>query len=113
MNDLTLAQMQREVDEYIGQFVEGYFPPMSLIVRLTEELGELAREVNHQFGEKKKKPTEEDGSIAEEIGDMMFVLTCLANSLHIDLTEVHRQVMHKFATRDANRWTKINPDGKK
>jgi NTP pyrophosphatase (non-canonical NTP hydrolase) len=108
MTEMTLAQMQKEVDDYISQFKEGYFPPMSLIVRLAEELGELAREVNHQFGEKKKKSTEAESSIAEEIGDMMFVLTCLANSLQIDLAEVHQQVMHKFATRDANRWTKID-----
>jgi NTP pyrophosphatase (non-canonical NTP hydrolase) len=108
MTDMTLAQMQKEVDDYISQFKEGYFPPMSLIVRLAEELGELAREVNHQFGEKKKKSTEAEGSIAEEIGDMMFVLTCLANSLQIDLAEVHQKVMHKFTTRDANRWTKID-----
>jgi NTP pyrophosphatase (non-canonical NTP hydrolase) len=107
VKEITLKQMQKEVDDYISQFKEGYFPPMSLIVRLAEELGELAREVNHQFGEKKKKKTEAEGSIVEEIGDMMFVLTCLANSLQIDLAEAHTKVMHKFATRDADRWTKI------
>ena len=104
--DLTLKAMQDEVDRYIGQFEEGYFPPMSLVVRLTEELGELAREVNHHFGEKRKKAIEPDGSIALELGDMMFVIACLANSLHIDLETSHHQVMDKFQTRDANRWTK-------
>ncbi|WP_200760834.1 nucleotide pyrophosphohydrolase [Effusibacillus dendaii] len=98
--------MQKEVDEHISQLKEGYFPPMSLIVRLTEELGELAREVNHRFGEKKKKASEEESSIAEEIGDVLYCLTCLANSLQIDMEAAHRSVMHKFKTRDANRWTK-------
>lgn len=106
MEKLTLSAMQREVDEHISQFKEGYFPPMSLIVRLTEELGELAREVNHRFGEKKKKDTEASGSIEEEIGDVLYCLTCLANSLDIDLEEAHRSVMRKFRTRDANRWTR-------
>jgi NTP pyrophosphatase (non-canonical NTP hydrolase) len=106
MEKLTLFGMQQEVDKHISQFKEGYFPPMSLIVRLAEELGELAREVNHRFGEKKKKETEGDGSIAEEIGDVLYCLTCLANSLKIDLEEAHRTVMHKFNTRDANRWTR-------
>ncbi|MFC4768958.1 nucleotide pyrophosphohydrolase [Effusibacillus consociatus] len=106
MERLTLFEMQQEVDKHISQFKEGYFPPMSLIVRLTEELGELAREVNHRYGEKKKKAGEADGSIAEEIGDVLYCLTCLANSLHIDLEETHRSVMHKFYTRDANRWTR-------
>lgn len=106
MQKLTVFEMQREVDQHISQFKEGYFPPMSLIVRLTEELGELAREVNHSFGEKKKKDTEKNGSITEEIGDVLYCLTCLANSLNIDLEEAHRAVMHKFNTRDANRWTR-------
>lgn len=106
MEKLTLAAMQREVDDYISQFKEGYFPPMSLIVRLTEELGELAREVNHGFGEKKKKATEPLGSIKEEIGDVLYCLTCLANALEIDMEDAHRTVMDKFQTRDADRWTR-------
>jgi NTP pyrophosphatase (non-canonical NTP hydrolase) len=106
MNDLTLKKMQQEVDEYIGQFKEGYFSPMTLVVRLSEELGELAREVNHHYGEKPKKKEEEEGSIALELADMMFVITCMANSLNIDLEQAHNNVMEKFRTRDANRWTK-------
>jgi NTP pyrophosphatase (non-canonical NTP hydrolase) len=98
--------MQKEVDEYISQFKEGYFSPMTLVVRLSEELGELAREVNHHYGEKPKKIEEEEGSIALELADMMFVITCMANSLNIDLEDAHNQVMNKFRTRDANRWTK-------
>jgi NTP pyrophosphatase (non-canonical NTP hydrolase) len=108
--DLTIREMQQEVDRYIGQFKEGYFQPLTLVARLTEELGELAREVNHQFGEKPKKKDEAESSIALELGDLMFVITCMANSLGIDLEEAHRAVMHKFNTRDANRWTRIEPD---
>ncbi len=47
--------MQQEVDTYISQFKEGYFSPLAMLARMTEELGELAREVNHTFGEKPKK----------------------------------------------------------
>ncbi|BBP90293.1 hypothetical protein BsIDN1_39110 [Bacillus safensis] len=50
--------MQQEVDDYIGQFKEGYFSPLAMMARLTEELGELAREVNHYYGEKAEKTTE-------------------------------------------------------
>ncbi len=102
--------MQAEVHRYISQFKEGYFLPMTLVVRLTEELGELAREVNHLYGEKPKKETEEEGSIALELGDMMFVITCLANRLGIDLTQAFHDTIQKFETRDANRWTRIEPD---
>ncbi|MBM7661272.1 NTP pyrophosphatase (non-canonical NTP hydrolase) [Bacillus mesophilus] len=102
----TLQEIQKEVDDYIGQFKEGYFSPLAMIARLTEELGELAREVNHYYGEKPKKSSEEEKSMEQEIGDMLFVLTCLANSLHIDLEESHNLVMEKFNTRDKDRWTK-------
>lgn len=107
---VSLESMQKRVDEYISQFKEGYFQPMTLVVRLTEELGELAREVNHEFGEKPKKPTEDPGSIALELGDLLFVITCLANRLDINLTEAFQAVMEKFETRDKDRWTRITTE---
>ncbi len=104
---VDLKEMQERVDAYIGQFVEGYFQPMTLVVRLTEELGELAREINHHYGEKPKKKDEPDGSIALELGDLLFVITCLANRLDIDLNQAFNDVMQKFETRDKFRWTRI------
>ncbi|MBB6690196.1 nucleotide pyrophosphohydrolase [Cohnella xylanilytica] len=106
----TLADIQREVDAYITQFKEGYFSPLALLARMTEEVGELAREVNHQYGEKPKKADEADNSIELELGDILFIVLCFANSEGIDLTEAFNQVMHKFNTRDANRWTKKDTD---
>lgn len=108
MKEKSLADLQREVDEYISQFKEGYFSPLALMARLTEEVGELAREVNHTYGEKPKKKDEAENSIELELGDILFILNCFANSLQIDLTEAHNKVMHKFNTRDANRWTRID-----
>ncbi len=102
----SIKEIQDEVDAYISQFEEGYFKPMTLVVRLTEELGELAREINHVYGEKPKKPTEEKGDVELELGDIMFVVVCLANSLGIDLGTAHRRVMDKFQTRDKDRWTR-------
>lgn len=108
--DKSMAEMQKEVDRYISQFKEGYFSPLSMMARMTEEVGELAREVNHQFGEKPKKPDEAENSIEMELGDILFITICFANSLGIDLAEAHDKVMHKFNTRDADRWTKLNTD---
>ena len=105
MTHKSLKDIQGEVDTYISQFKEGYFSPLAMLARMTEEVGELAREVNHTFGEKPKKPTEEHNSIELELGDILFITVCFANSLGIDLTEAHDKVMHKFQTRDANRWT--------
>ena len=103
----TIKELQQEVDAYISQFKEGYFSPLAMTARLTEELGELAREVNHYYGEKPKKSTEVEKTIEEELGDLLFVLICFANSLNIDLEKAHDQVMEKFNTRDKDRWTKI------
>lgn len=106
MERKTIKDLQKEVDDYISQFKEGYFSPLAMLARLTEELGELAREINHYYGEKPKKETEKEKEIEEEIGDLLFVIICLANSLNIDLEKAHDRVMHKFQTRDRNRWTK-------
>ncbi|MBM7703339.1 nucleotide pyrophosphohydrolase [Metabacillus iocasae] len=108
MEKKTMQEMQKEVDGYIGQFKEGYFSPLAMLARMTEELGELSREINHYYGEKPKKNSEGERTIEEEMGDMLFVLICFANSLNIDLEEAHDRVMEKFNTRDKDRWTRID-----
>lgn len=110
MADKTMKQLQQDVDRYIKQFKEGYFSPMTMLARMTEEVGELAREVNHRYGEKPKKSTEAENSIELELGDILFITICFANSLGIDLAKAHEQVLHKFQTRDAERWTRINTE---
>jgi len=98
--------IQAEVDEWISQFKEGYFEPLPMLARLTEEVGELARVLMHRYGGKKPKPGEALGDVGEEIADAMFVLICLANSLEIDLDEKFATMMAKYRARDAERWTK-------
>ncbi|WP_077621750.1 nucleotide pyrophosphohydrolase [Sediminibacillus massiliensis] len=110
MNNLknyTTKEMEQRVDRYISQFKEGYFSPLSLMARLTEEAGELAREVNHRYGEKPKKPSEDDSTMEEELGDLLFVMICFANSLNISLSDAFELAMNKIETRDKNRWTRI------
>ncbi|CAN5347044.1 nucleotide pyrophosphohydrolase [soil metagenome] len=101
---MKLRDAQREVDEYIGQFKLGYFPPLVNLARLTEEVGELARELNHQFGPKTKKADEPVGDIALELGDVLFVLVVLANQLEIDLESALEQTLRKYRVRDEERW---------
>ncbi|HYI13595.1 MAG TPA: nucleotide pyrophosphohydrolase [Thermoanaerobaculia bacterium] len=103
---MPLQPIQREVDEWISQFEEGYFAPLPMLARLTEEVGELARAVMHHHGGKKPKPGEDPGDIGEEIADALFVLVCLANSLEIDLDEKFSAMMDKYRSRDAERWTR-------
>ena len=105
-----IKQLQKRVDQYISQFEEGYFSPLAMIARFTEEVGELAREVNHHYGEKPKKATEAENSIENELGDLLFVMITFANSLNIDLAEAFEQSMTKIETRDKDRWTKIETE---
>jgi NTP pyrophosphatase (non-canonical NTP hydrolase) len=109
-NGKSMKDLQLEVDSYISQYKEGYFGPLAMVARLTEELGELAREVNHCYGEKPKKTSETEKAIEEELGDLLFVLICFANSLNISLEDAHDYVINKFNTRDKNRWTKISEE---
>ena len=103
---MSLREAQQRVDDWVSQFEEGYFPPLANVARLAEEVGELAREINHQFGPKKRKADEEAGSLALELADILFVVICVANSLRIDLDDAFAQMMAKVTSRDAGRWTR-------
>jgi NTP pyrophosphatase (non-canonical NTP hydrolase) len=102
---VTLEEAQRAVDAWVGQFAEGYWPPLSNLARLVEEVGELAREMNHRFGHKPKKPDEPEQDLSLELADILFVLIAIANSQNIDLDEAFGRVLEKYRVRDATRWT--------
>jgi NTP pyrophosphatase (non-canonical NTP hydrolase) len=103
---MSLGDAQRRVDGWIAQFEEGYFHPLTNLARLTEEVGELAREVNHRFGQKTKKRDEAEGDLAMELADILFVLICMANREGIDLQDAFDRMMEKVERRDAERWTR-------
>ena len=103
---MSFKPVQREVDAWISQFEEGYFAPLPMLARLTEEVGELSRALMHHYGGKKPKPGEDAGDVGGEIADAIFVLVCLANSLDIDLDEKFAAMMTKYRERDAERWTR-------
>ena len=103
---MSLKESQQRVDTWIAQFEEGYFHPLTNLARLTEEVGELARELNHRFGQKLKKPEEAEGDVGMELADILFVLICIANREDIDLQQAFDRMMEKVARRDAKRWTK-------
>ncbi|MDX1675920.1 MAG: nucleotide pyrophosphohydrolase [Longimicrobiales bacterium] len=104
-DDLTLAEAQEAVDAWVSRFEEGYWPPLSILARLTEEVGELARELNHRYGSKPKKPGEAEADLAMELADILFVIITLANAHDIDLGDALQNVLDKYETRDAERWT--------
>jgi len=110
---MPFRDAQRRVDNWIDQFEEGYFHPLTNLARLAEEVGELAREVNHRFGQKTKKQEEPEGDMGMEMADILFVLICMANREGIDLDEAFDRMMAKVESRDDTRWTrKAGNEGK-
>lgn len=107
---MTLGELQQAVDEWMSQFEAGYWPPLANLARLAEEVGELSREINHHYGPKKKKASENDGSIADELGDILFTVVTIANSLDIDLDQVADRAVAKVVERDTSRWKKKSSD---
>jgi len=103
---MALKSVQKQVDDLVSQYKLGYFKPLEILARLTEEVGEVAREVNHMFGPKKKKPSEDTNDLGDEMADIIFTLCCMANSLEIDLDKSFKRVMDKYNGRDKNRWEK-------
>lgn len=97
---------QQLVHEWAIKYDVPYWNIKDIMLRLQEENGELAREVNHEFGPKQKKPTELPSSKEEEIGDMLFTLICLCNSQNIDADESFNHAMKKCYGRDKNRFSR-------
>lgn len=102
---MNIGEAQKTIDEWINQFEEGYWPPLSMLACLTEEVGELAREINHREKIKTKKEGKPETDIGLELADILFSLICLANHYQIDLQRKLEEVMEKYSSRDRNRWT--------
>ena len=103
---MSLKSIQEQVDGFTRQFKPQYWKPHEILARLTEETGELAREINHLFGPKPKKSTEDTKEIGDELSDILFTLVCLANSQGIDLEESFQKMMEKYNKRDSDRFNK-------
>lgn len=67
------------------------------LVRLTEEVGEVARHVNARGGRKQLLPDAE--SAAGEIGDALFVLALLSHQLDTSLDDAVQAVLAKQERR--------------
>jgi NTP pyrophosphatase (non-canonical NTP hydrolase) len=105
---MNAAPTIRELQQVVHCWIEengGYWDELSILARITEEVGELAREVNHQYGAKTKKETEPEGDLAGELADVLWLVICMANKADIDLAVAFNDVMTKLNVRDAHRWT--------
>ena len=102
--EITLTELQKEVDDWAQQFDPPYFSPLSLLAAMIEEVGEIARVLNAEYGDKKKKDGEYLKDLEEEIGDLFFSLICMSNEEGISLTNAMDRKFDKVLKRDNNRF---------
>ncbi len=103
---MPLKDYQRQIDEIVQVYEKPYWHPLSNLARLIEEVGEVSRILNHQFGDKPKKPDEDHEKLEDELADILFTVICIANSQGIELDEPLRKVMSKLESRDKDRFRK-------
>ncbi|MEO8785339.1 MAG: nucleotide pyrophosphohydrolase [Candidatus Saccharimonadales bacterium] len=103
---MSLADYQKQIDDELQQYELPYWCALSILARLTEEVGEVARVVNHLHGDKPPKPGESVGDLAGELADVLYSVICLANSQGISLDEPLQKSIAKLATRDKGRFKK-------
>ena len=102
MGARTLAQCQRQVDDWIRTVGVRYFSELTNTAVLMEEVGELARLMARTYGEQSFKEGEER-DLGMEMADVLFVLVCLANQTGVDLDEAFSRSMDKRTRRDRER----------
>lgn len=103
--DITIAEAQAMVDEWIKTYGVRYFSELTNMACLTEEVGELARVIARTYGEQSFKAGESH-SVGDEMADVLWVLICLANQTGTDLTEEFRKTIAKKTARDKERHTR-------
>lgn len=104
MEELTIKDAQRLVDEWIRTIGGGYFSELTNMAVLTEEVGELARVIARVYGDQVAKEGDLRKGLAEELADVMWVVVCLANQTGVDLTAAFEASLEKKRSRDRNRF---------
>jgi NTP pyrophosphatase (non-canonical NTP hydrolase) len=100
---MTIAEAQKQVDEWIKTTGVRYFSELTNTAILMEEVGEVARIMSRKFGDQSFKDSDKDVDLADEMADVLWVLICLANQTGVDLTKAFVTNMEKKSHRDANR----------
>ena len=104
---MEIRDLQQRVDEWIRTYGVRYFSELTNMAVLTEEVGELARVMARRYGDQSFKAGEKD-DLADEMADIIWVLTCLANQTGVDLEKAIERNFEKKTARDNERH-KQNP----
>lgn len=104
---MTLQEAQKQVDTWIKTIGIKYYSELTNTAILMEEVGEVARLMARIYGEQSFKTSVQESSakedLAAELGDVLFVLLCLANQTGVDIGKALDNIMQKRAIRDKDR----------
>ncbi len=106
--ELTLRAVQDQVDTWIKTYGVRYFSELTNMTILTEEVGELARIMARTYGDQSFKKSDEEKNLADEMADILWVLSCLANQTGVDLNAAFQKNIEKKTQRDARRHKENN-----
>lgn len=100
---MTLNDYQKTVDEWIKEHGVRYFDELTNTAILMEEVGEVARIMSRRYGEQSEKETDKNKDLGDELADVIFVVSCIANQTGINLEEAINKNIDKKTKRDAQR----------
>lgn len=100
---MTIQEMQHQVDEWVRTIGVRYYSELTNTAVLMEEVGEVARLMARLYGDQSFKKSDEAYDLGDELADVLFVLTCIANQTGVDLTAAFARNMAKKTKRDKER----------
>jgi len=96
---MEIRDAQEKVDKRI-QELGGYWQPLSMLARITEEVGELARAMNIKYGDKRSKHEGDGRDLEKELADVQFTLLAIANRCEVDVEKALKEKMGEIYERD-------------
>jgi NTP pyrophosphatase (non-canonical NTP hydrolase) len=100
---MTIQELQTDIDNWIKEYGVRYFNELTNMAILTEEVGEVARIIARVYGEQSSKNSDLAKKLGDELADVIFVVTCIANQTGIDLTTAIQENIEKKTKRDLDR----------
>ncbi|MHA2052449.1 MAG: MazG nucleotide pyrophosphohydrolase domain-containing protein [Candidatus Hodarchaeales archaeon] len=99
---MSFGKLVEGIDTFIAN-QGGYWNSAWMLAALTEELGELSRTLQSYEGLRKQNNSITSNNalvqVEEEIGDLLFALICLTNSLGLNLKKAGFTSLNKYITR--------------
>lgn len=93
---MEISEAQKKAKDLILHYGD-FWEPLSMMARITEEVGELARAMNIKYGGKKSKGDEDGREIESELADILFTTLAMAEAQGIDLEKVYeRKVLDDY-----------------